>query len=370
MNVGMSRAFVALEFMGPSGRSRTGICWLDTGGGQLVLRRDFARELGLRESGKAVTENGERLVPVDPPHVMASDVRVPLAPSDVMMLDSDRMTSGVEADVMFPVRLLRDHAVTFDYPAHRFGIDVDPPQGTPLAVEIAPRSGFARVPVTIGDQRLYVLLDSGASCTMLSQAVIGDLRAKHPGWRIVRGAYDDANMLGGSFEANAQELFLPALQLGGTTVENVATVSRPEGTFERWMSSLTTGPIVGALAGNVLRRFNVTLDYPNAKLFLDFATPGEPMHPLAIVALTVTPNDDGTYAIAQVLDDPAYSGLRSKLIGSQLVSIDGTPVTGRRISDVHAMLRGIPKTSKRIVVDRDKSALGIDVPVVVLWDGA
>ncbi len=370
MNVGMSRAFVSLEFAGPNGKSRTGTCWLDTGGGQLILRRDFARELGLHDTGKALTENGERLIPVDAPRVMASDVRVPVAPGDVMMLDSDRMTSGVEADVIFPVRLLRDHAVTFDYLSHRFGIDVDSPAGTPMPVDIAPHSGFARLPVTIGGQEVYMLLDSGASCTMLSQALIDSLRAKHPDWRTVRGAYDDANMLGGSFEANAQELLLPELRVGGTTVSNVAAVSRPEGTFERWMSSLTTGPIVGALAGNVLRRFNLTLDYPNSRLYLDFESPAPPLHPLSLVALTVTPNDDGTYGIAQVLDDPAYAAVRSKLIGAQLTSIDGTPVNGRRISDVHALLRGIPKTSKHIVVERDKTTQSYDLPVVVLWDGA
>ena len=368
MAVGMSRAFVSLEFMGSSGKSRTGTCWIDSGGGELIVRRDFARELGLREIGKAVTQNGERMVPLEPPRITASDVKIPVAAGDALMLDSDRMISGVEADVLFPARLLRDHAVTFDYPSRRFGLDIEAPPGTPLPIEISAHSGFARVPLAVADQTIYALLDTGASCTMFSQALIDQLREAHPDWRVVRGAYDDANMLGGSFEANAQELLVPQLAINGITVPNVPVVSRPEGTFEKWMSSLTTGPIVGSLGGNVLRNFTVTIDYPNSRLFLNASDALEAAHPLALVALTLTPNDDGTYNVAQMLDDPSYSAMRAKIIGAQLVSIDGTPVSNRRISDVHNLLRGIPKTSKRITVSRDGRLQSYDLPVVVLWN--
>ena len=370
MSVGMSRAFVSLEFTGPSGKSRTGSCWLDTGGGELLLRRDFARELGLHETGKAVSENGARLVPIEAPHISASNVSVPVPSSDAMMLDADRMQSGVEADALFPVRLLRDHAVTFDYPMRRFGIDIDVPAGTALPLEIAPHSGFARLPVTIGGETAYVLLDSGASCTMLSQAYIDKLHADHSDWRTVHGAYDDANMLGGTFEAGAQELLLPELDIAGISLSNVAVVSRPEGTFEHWMSSLTSGPIIGSLGGNVLRNFRLTIDYPNSRLFLDFAGRQSADHQLTLVALTVTANDDGSYDIAQMLDIPAYSALRAKLVGTQLVAIDGVPVSGRRISDVHVLLHGILNTSKRITVSHDGHSQSYDVPVVSLWEGA
>jgi hypothetical protein len=44
--------------------------------------------------------------------------------------------------------------------------------------------------------------------------------------------------------------------------------SQREGTFERYMSSMMTAPIVGSLAGNVLERFRVELDYANEKLYL------------------------------------------------------------------------------------------------------
>ena len=44
--------------------------------------------------------------------------------------------------------------------------------------------------------------------------------------------------------------------------------SQDTGTFEEMISSSMTAPVVGSLAGNVLKRFRVDLDYPNQKLYL------------------------------------------------------------------------------------------------------
>lgn len=45
-------------------------------------------------------------------------------------------------------------------------------------------------------------------------------------------------------------------------------VERKEGVFEKWMRSMMTSPIVGSVAGNVLKQFRVELDYANQKLYL------------------------------------------------------------------------------------------------------
>ena len=41
-----------------------------------------------------------------------------------------------------------------------------------------------------------------------------------------------------------------------------------EGTFEDYMTRMMTAPIVGAVAGNVLRLFRVELDYAHEMLYL------------------------------------------------------------------------------------------------------
>ena len=58
------------------------------------------------------------------------------------------------------------------------------------------------------------------------------------------------------------------LQGDGETrqLNEFGVVSQRQGTFERYMSSMITAPIVGSLAGNVLKRFRGELDHPNEKL--------------------------------------------------------------------------------------------------------
>ena len=55
---------------------------------------------------------------------------------------------------------------------------------------------------------------------------------------------------------------------GANQLSEFGIVSQREGTFERRMSRMMSAPIVGSLAGNVLKLFRVELDYPNAKLYL------------------------------------------------------------------------------------------------------
>ena len=55
---------------------------------------------------------------------------------------------------------------------------------------------------------------------------------------------------------------------GANQLSEFGIVSQREGTFERRMSRMMSAPMVGSLAGNVLKRFRVELDYPNAKLYL------------------------------------------------------------------------------------------------------
>lgn len=367
MAVGMNRCFVSLAVSDAHGRTRTGVFWLDTGGGNLILQRDFARELGLRPTGAGVNEGGQRYIPTESPRISIGGVDVPLAPNDTMMLDAEAFVGGVDAQGLFPVRLLRDHAVTFDYPARRFGLDVGGLGGDSVPLEIASRTGFARMPISIDGEQVYVLLDTGASCTMLSQSLIDHLRSVHRDWRWVRGAYGDANMVGGALEASAEMLLVPNLSVGTTMLSEVAVVSRPPNTFEKWMSELTAGPIVGSLAGNVLRNFRVTLDYPNARAVFEPSVTNHP-HIWDLVPLTLTPAADGTYTISGVLDIPPFAAARTKLVGAGLVSIDSMAVTGRRMTDVHNLLRGVPGTEKHIVVARGSSTQGFDLPVIPLWN--
>ena len=63
MPVEMNRCFAQIAVRA-NGRERSGLFWLDTGGGRIVLQRDFANELGLRATGAAITEGLSTYTPV------------------------------------------------------------------------------------------------------------------------------------------------------------------------------------------------------------------------------------------------------------------------------------------------------------------
>lgn len=364
MTIGMNRCFVRTSVVAGKGRAHPALAWLDTGGGKVVLRRTVARALRLRTAGGPVQEDGQRFLPLESFVVSFGGVSLRIESRDALVLDDDGFLPGVPADMLFPVRLLRDHAVVFDYGAKSFGIDPSEASSY-VPVNISP-SGMARMPVTIGGNTYQMLLDTGASCTMLSQVVIDRLKAAHPRWKSLQGAFSDANMLGTPLETAAESLLVPQVDVAGASLRDVMVVSRPEGTFERWMSQMTDAPIVGSLGGNVLRNFAFTLDYPRARARFayqgwDSATHGP------IVPLTLAPQTDGRYLISAILDRPPYGALRNRLVGAELVEVDGTPLRHVWMWQAHALLRGNAGVAKHLTVARNGQSDELTVQPIDLW---
>jgi len=85
------------------------------------------------------------------------------------------------------------------------------------------------------------------------------------------------------------------------------------------MSALAKKPVVGSLGGNVLRRFRITLDYPNSRAFFRYTPYYGSDRGLAVVAMTVTPRDtpspvDPTSGALSV-GGPAPSTIVTRLLG-------------------------------------------------------
>ena len=223
------------------------------------------------------------------------------------------------------------------------------------------------MPVTIGGQEFQMLLDTGASCTMLSHAAIDRLRAANPHWKSVQGAYGDANMIGGRLETTAASLLVPEMHVAGTTLNDVMVVSRPEGTFEQWLSDVTDVPIVGSLAGNVLRNFTFTLDYPRARARFAYGGWDARTHE-PIVPLTLSAYADERYTIDGVLDRAPYDALRDRLVGAELVAVDGVPLRHSWMWQVHEMLRGSANAAKRLTLARGAKIDEVDVKPIDVWE--
>lgn len=267
-----NRPFVEVTFRRPDGSTRAGRFLVDSGGGGFLIVEQLARELGLEWDETSREEGQEFGRPTVSPDAFVGELPLDLDASRVFVLvGTDNMLPAAapgHADGMFPGHLLARYHVVFDYPNATFTLarpGTLKPEGRPLPMPVAKRQGFPRTEIEVDGVTYGFLLDTGASFTMVSEVLLKAWGSKHPDWPRLPGAGGEAQTLGGQ---TLETMLVPGARWGAQALSELGVVSQREGTFERYMSSMMTAPIVGSLAGNVLKRFCVELDYANEKLYL------------------------------------------------------------------------------------------------------
>ena len=270
--VDRNRPFVDLTFRRPDGSKRTARFVVDSGGGGFLLTESLARDLGLKWGATMREEGAEFAQVTETLKAFVGDFSLELDPQRVLVVIGAEtiLPKGVTAphEGMLPGHVLAKYHVVFDYPKGEFTIarpGVLASKGTALPMPVNPRSGFPRTEIEVDGKTYGFLLDTGASFTMVSEVLLKSLGEAHPEWPRHPGAYGEAATLGGM---TLETMFIPSSRWGTNQLTEFGVVSQRQGTFETYMSRMMTAPIIGSLAGNVLKRFRVDLDYPNAKLYL------------------------------------------------------------------------------------------------------
>jgi predicted aspartyl protease len=266
------RPLVELTFRKPDGTTRTAKFLVDSGGGGFLIVGPLAKELGLA-LGETMREEGQAMAMVTTPIAVSVDTfALELDPKRVLvMIDRDNMLPPAapgRAEGMLPGHVLARYHVVFDYPKATFTIaraGALEPTGTALPMPVSTQTGFPRTEIEVDGKTHGFLLDTGASFTMVSQALLESWGTAHADWKRHPGAFGEAATLGGQ---TLETMFVPKVTWAGHQLVEVGVTSQKAGVFEDWMSSMMTAPIVGALAGNVLEQFRVELDYPNQKLYV------------------------------------------------------------------------------------------------------
>ena len=267
-----NRPYIDVAFRKADGSTKTARFLVDTGGGGFLIVEPLAKELGL-PLGEVEEEDGEKIAKVTaPPSAFVGDLPLELDPKRVFVLVGQTNivppVAPGHADGLFPGHVLAHYHVVFDYPKHQLTLAKPgalAATGTPLPMPVNPQSGFPRTELTIDGATIGMLLDTGASFTMISQAQLETWGTAHADWERHQGAFGDAKLLGGQ---TLETMIIPKAQWAGNTLVNVGMTSQQTGVFEKWMSAMTQGPVVGSLAGNVLTQFRVELDYPSQQLYL------------------------------------------------------------------------------------------------------
>lgn len=351
---------------GAKGKTEAVLCWFDTGGGSLQMTKTVASSLGLAMIGAPRSEEGRQFQAVASPRLFIAGTEIVIPTDDRVMvpLGGPTIAPGVASRGFLPGYLLRPHRVLIDYPGRRFGLDLPADlSAEKLPVQIDRQSGFLRLDCVIDGEHVGLLLDTGASATMLSRAYIDKLSAKHPDWKSAQGAFGATNMIGGKMELDAEMLRVPQVGIGNITLRDVVAVSRPVGVFEKWMSAMVSAPIIGALGGNALRNLRLQIDFGQSQVTA-IHTDSPVAHEFDMVPVNLRPTLAG-YDIVSVSSDPKMARLREALFGKTLVAVDDRTVANVSIGDMMALLRGEPGTTKRLkVTGASGPATTVEAPII------
>jgi hypothetical protein len=205
---------------------------------------------------------------------------MPAAQAAKSPIDSD---DGMLGEAWFGGRVW-----TWDYPGQRLLLEGSGWHADPAATRVALgfKSGpdgeratnFPRIAILVDGKPIDVLLDTGAMTILTADAmkVLGDSqpaeratsmiadstfqawRRAHPDWRVIEKAQ--------SFSGAAM-IEVPEVEIAGARVGPVWFTWRPDTNFREYMSGMMDAQVEGAIGGNALRHFVMTVDYPGAAAY-------------------------------------------------------------------------------------------------------
>jgi len=269
--------------------------YTDSGGG-LFIYRDSAERFRLKITNAAQEGKEPFYVAALPTFRAKASIpvpewrqgRLPVLPRDSK---SHEFSSKIREDGMLGQEWFAEHVWTFDYPGKRLllrapGDVPDVPAehrvelGFPKDEKGERALDFPRIRAEIDGQTFDLLLDTGAT-TELSEAAAAatkdrgariratsfivastfdDWTRRHPDWRVIPE--------GDQFQKESM-IEVPSIKVAGWEVGPVWFTRRADKNFHEFMSRFMDKTIEGALGGNVLRAFRMTVDYPGATAYFE-----------------------------------------------------------------------------------------------------
>jgi hypothetical protein len=136
-------------------------------------------------------------------------------------------------------------------------------------------SSLPRIFIEVDGEQIPVLIDSGAkmlpskaaasalgetgteliATSFIVESLFEQWHQLHPDWKVIEQA--DAEL------GNVRMIEVPQIVVGGQKAGPVWFCSRPDANYIQYYSRLAGGQVEGAIGGNALQFFRMTIDYPN-----------------------------------------------------------------------------------------------------------
>lgn len=259
---------------------------VDTGSGFTVISKDAAKRFGVSEIAKGGKSQGIggtgkfQIVYGLIKSLQIGEAKVRMIPCFIRPFHGNNERPLEEkADGFIGLSILSHFLIQLDYKESRIRLDrsdnrlspMTPPPGVALIPFRTTQNGLISVETEFdGKTHLNVILDSGASSTVISSAAVGRLNMED---QIIKG--QTASVIGAAgVTENVQMLFLRKCRVADVQQSNLralvldfAAINETSG-FEQ----------SGILGGDFLRNFKLTIDFNRSLLALQLHTPTEDNH--------------------------------------------------------------------------------------------
>ncbi|MEO6690072.1 MAG: hypothetical protein ABIS07_06690 [Dokdonella sp.] len=287
--------------------------YTDTGGGGNLLCSDTAARLHLKlepmpSNPELEAELGKNLSHAHLPEFLVGSAIPANADGNSDLLVSDCAARGQKfltsmGEGLLSSRWFAGRVWTWNYPAHSLVLESSgwKPQASATRAAIGFRQASAsgpafsmpRITVRVAGEDLDLLLDTGATgyptaaaqnaqggdivdgaraTSFITTSMLEAWHRAHPDWVVVADG-DDLF----APRIRARLIRVPQMQIAGWNVGPVWFTERADGNFHQMMSSMTDKRIEGALGGNALSHFAMTLDYPGAVAWFRCTSDCEPI---------------------------------------------------------------------------------------------
>jgi C-terminal processing protease CtpA/Prc len=111
-------------------------------------------------------------------------------------------------------------------------------------------------------------------------------------------------------------------------------------------------PILGALAGNVLRQFRVEIDYAVGVVYFERAEDAEP-HDLDMVGLIFASTAHNSLVVSGISSEADQVVRNQVKVGDRLLRVDGVAVSSFSLMQIVDRLRGKPRDEKKLELEHE-----------------
>ena len=390
-----NRVFVPVTLVGADGRERRTLAFVNQGFAGPTLSNALYRELTVGEGRPLRMRVGAAEIAIDPatvqPESEVLDFRLGLTPHrDSITPEAQAAYAAREAqkpgglmkalvgplpvEAVLSAGLLQRYRVTLDYGARTLTLDPPgqmPAQGTPVPMRLNPATGFATVEAVIGGERRVLAIDCGGSFSSIRLGLAEAQARSHPDWLRSQGGIGEANLSLSETDVAAPVLRAPEARVGPLTLAPfdvsgfgvpgpVGAIATPA--FWRYYSAKAGERVDGWIAGNVLKSFRLTLDYPHRTSYWRQEGPID-ADELDQVGVVLSREEDAVVRVAGVARKDGRTTVVGVEPGDRLVSVDGRTVDGLTRGQLLAALHGRAGETHDLVLERNGRRLDVRAPV-------